>query len=167
MEYAYKKDWWETKDHEKIKISDMETSHIKNTIKFLQRHEDFYDEEYGFYDYDNGEMFYDYEDNSHLVDKKIEELENELKRRNENMKKAPKVLTRMRLSCCWGDNLDEKELNDVVDYINELEHQVKKQKKVINKIKEICASVPEDWTICGVEKIYEIEETLKEVSNNE
>lgn len=34
------------------------------------------------------------------------------------MKKAPKVLTRMRLSCCWGDNLNEKELNDVVDYIN-------------------------------------------------
>ena len=85
----------------------------------------------------------------------------------ELMKKAPKVLTRMRLSCCWGDNLDEKELNDVVDYINELEHQCKKQKEVIDKIKEICASVPEDWTICGVEKIYEIEETLKEVSNNE
>lgn len=137
MEYAYKKDWWETKDHEKIKISDMETLHIENTIKFLQRHEDFYDEEYGFYDYDNGEMFYDYEDNSHLVDKKIEELENELKRRNENMKKAPKVLTRMRLSCCWGDNLDEKELNDIVDYINELEHQDKKQKEVIDKVNEV------------------------------
>ena len=83
------------------------------------------------------------------------------------MKKAPKVLTRMRLSCCWGDNLNVKELNDVVDYINELEQQCKKQKEVIDKIKEICASVPEDWTICGVEKIYEIEETLKEVSNNE
>ena len=49
------------------------------------------------------------------------------------MKKAPKVLTRMRLSCCWGDNLDEKELNDVVAYINELEQQCKKQKEVINK----------------------------------
>ena len=48
------------------------------------------------------------------------------------MKKAPKVLTRMRLSCCWGDNLDEKELNDVVDYINELEQQCKKQKEVID-----------------------------------
>ena len=50
------------------------------------------------------------------------------------MKKAPKVLTRMRLSCCWGDNLDEKELNDVVDYINELEQQCKKQKEVIDKV---------------------------------
>lgn len=50
------------------------------------------------------------------------------------MKKAPKVLTRMRLSCCWGDNLNVKELNDVVDYINELEQQCKKQKEVINRL---------------------------------
>ena len=49
------------------------------------------------------------------------------------MKKAPKVLTRMRLSCCWGDNLNVKELNDVVDYINELERQCKKQKEIIDK----------------------------------
>ena len=48
------------------------------------------------------------------------------------MKKAPKVLTRMRLSCCWGDNLNVKELNDVVDYINELEQQCKKQKEIID-----------------------------------
>lgn len=53
------------------------------------------------------------------------------------MKKAPKVLTRMRLSCCWGDNLNVKELNDVVDYINELERQCKKQKEVIDKITDI------------------------------
>lgn len=52
------------------------------------------------------------------------------------MKKAPKVLTRMRLSCCWGDNLNEKELNNVVDYINELEQQCKKQKEVIDDCKE-------------------------------
>ena len=49
------------------------------------------------------------------------------------MKKAPEVLTRMRLSCCWGDNLNEKELNDVVDYINDLEQQCRKQKEVIDK----------------------------------
>lgn len=83
MKYPYKKDWWETKDHKKIKISDMETSHIENTIKFLQRHDDFYDEEYEFYDYDNGEMFYDCSDNSYLVDKKIAELQYELDRRKE------------------------------------------------------------------------------------
>ena len=52
------------------------------------------------------------------------------------MKKAPKVLTRMRLSCCWGDNLNVKELNDVVDYINELEQQCKKQKEAIDKVIE-------------------------------
>lgn len=53
------------------------------------------------------------------------------------MKKAPKVLTRMRLSCCWGDNLNKKELNDVVNYINELEQQCKKQKEVIDKAIEL------------------------------
>lgn len=39
------------------------------------------------------------------------------------MNKEPKVLTRMRLSCCWGDNLNEKELNEVVDYINNLQQE--------------------------------------------
>lgn len=39
-------------------------------------------------------------------------------------KEEPKVLTRMRLSCCWGDNLNEKELNEVVDYINLLQRKV-------------------------------------------
>ena len=49
------------------------------------------------------------------------------------MKKAPEVLTRMRLSCCWGDNLNVEELNEIVDYINNLERQCKKQKEVIDK----------------------------------
>ena len=78
IEYPYKKDWWETKDHKKLKISDMETSHIENTIKYLQRHKNFYDELVG----DNW-FGYDYEDNSHLVDKKIKELQYELDRRKE------------------------------------------------------------------------------------
>ena len=59
----------------------METSHIENTINFLKKHHDFYDEEYGFYDYDYGEFFYDYDDNSYLVNKKIDELEYELNKR--------------------------------------------------------------------------------------
>lgn len=83
MEYLYKEYWWETKDHKKIKINDMETSHIENTIKFLRNHRNFYDKKYEFYDYDEGEAFYDYEDNSHLVDKKTEELQYELDRRKE------------------------------------------------------------------------------------
>lgn len=78
MKYPYKKDWWETKDHKKIKISNMETSHIKNTIKYLKRHKDFYDEGGG--DYWDVDSWW-YEDNSHLVYKKIDELENELERR--------------------------------------------------------------------------------------
>lgn len=76
MDYPYEKDWWETKDHRKIKICDMETSHIKNTINYLKRHTDFYDVCFG----DNW-YGYEYENNSHLVDKKIEELEYELNKR--------------------------------------------------------------------------------------
>lgn len=80
------------------------------------------------------------------------------------MKKAPKVLTRMRLSCCWGDNLNEKELNDVVDYINELEQQCKKQKEVIDKINLIIKGVAyggsEDYYM---EKFSKINELIKEV----
>lgn len=83
MKYPYKKDLWETKDHKKIKISDMEISHIENTIKFLKKHHNFYGEEYEFYDYDNGEIFYNYDDNSYLVDKKIAELQYELDKRKE------------------------------------------------------------------------------------
>ena len=78
MEYPYKEGWWETKDHRKIKINDMETSHIKNTIKYLQRHPNFYDICVG----DNW-FGYEYEDNSDLVDKKIEELQYELDIREE------------------------------------------------------------------------------------
>lgn len=49
------------------------------------------------------------------------------------MNKEPSVLTRMRLSCCWGDNLNEKELNEVVDYINHLQQENKKYKETIDK----------------------------------
>ena len=81
MNYPYKEGWWETKDHKKLKIEDMETSHIENTIRYLKNHRNFYDEEFGGYAYDDGEPFYYYDDNSHLVDKKIEELEYELNKR--------------------------------------------------------------------------------------
>ena len=77
--YNYEEGIWETKDHKIIKIKDMETSHIKNTINFLKKRPDFYDEEYSFWDGDTDGMFYDYENNSYLVDKKIEELELELR----------------------------------------------------------------------------------------
>lgn len=81
MIYAYKKGWWETKNHKKIKIKDMEISHIENTIKFLKKHPNFYDEEYGCCGFEIDDFFYDYIDNSHLVEEKINELELELRLR--------------------------------------------------------------------------------------
>ena len=76
--YPFKSRYWETKDHHIIKISDMETSHIENTINFLQRTKDCYDESGGCY-WDPDTFYYD--DNSYLVDIKIKELEEELKKR--------------------------------------------------------------------------------------
>lgn len=80
MSYVYKKGYWETKEHEMIRIEDMKTSHIKNVIKFLKRNPTFYDEEYGSLDLFNVELcFYDYIDNYYLVKDKIKELEFELR----------------------------------------------------------------------------------------
>ena len=82
MGYTYKKNYWETKDHQLMKIKDMETSHIKNAIKLLKRNPKFYDEEYGDIDLFDVELsFYDYVDNTHLVKDKIEEFEFELRLR--------------------------------------------------------------------------------------
>lgn len=81
MNYICKKGWWETKDHKMLKIKDMETSHIENTIKFLKKHPNFYDEEYGYCGFEIDDFFYDYIDNSNLVEQKIEELELELRLR--------------------------------------------------------------------------------------
>lgn len=49
----------------------------------------------------------------------------------------PKVLTRMRLSCCWGDNLNEKELNEVVDYINHLQNNWNELKKWLVQLQKL------------------------------
>lgn len=82
------------------------------------------------------------------------------------MKKAPKVLTRMRLSCCWGDNLNEKELNDVVDYINDLEQQCEKQKEVIDKAIKYIKSYKTDYIPYELSdyNIRQILDILNEVS---
>ena len=52
----------------------------------------------------------------------------------------PKVLTRMRLSCCWGDNLNEKELNEVVDYISYLQNNWNELNKFIEEEKNRLAT---------------------------
>ena len=75
------------------------------------------------------------------------------------MKKAPEVLTRMRLSCCWGDNLNMEELNEIVDYINDLERHCEKQKEVIDKA--ICYVQENTCWELRTSKLLDI---LKEVS---
>lgn len=78
MNYIFEKGKWETKDHKVLNIKDMETSHIKNTIKYLMKNPEFYQE--GYY---NALDFSDnyYEPNYELTDKKILELQEELNRR--------------------------------------------------------------------------------------
>ena len=72
----------------------------------------------------------------------------------------PSVLTRMRLSCCWGDNLNKKELNEIVDYINHLQQENKKYKEVIDKaIDFIDMHMYEDYCYVGSE------DRLKEILN--
>lgn len=44
-----------------------------------------------------------------------------------------------------------------------IDKEVFEQKTKIQKIKEICNKVPNDWSICGIDVIHEIEEVLKEV----
>lgn len=78
MVRPYKKGKWITKDYQELKIEDMKTTHIINTINYLKRRPDFYDVCCGMLcDIDS----FDYEDNSHLVEEKIEELKYELRKR--------------------------------------------------------------------------------------
>ena len=80
------------------------------------------------------------------------------------MKKAPEVLTRMRISCCWGDNLNVEELNEIVDYINDLERHCKKQKEVIDKAIEFTNKNWGTWCTHHLEYMTELQNILKEES---
>lgn len=40
-----------------------------------------------------------------------------------------------------------------------------KYKEIINKIKYICDKVPNDWTLCGIDILHNIENILKEVEH--
>ena len=42
----------------------------------------------------------------------------------------------------------------------------KKYKEVIDKIKNICDKVPNDWTLCGIDILHYIEKILKEVEHD-
>lgn len=50
-----------------------------------------------------------------------------------------------------------------VDESCDLAKENQKYKEAINKIKEVCNSIPSTHTICGIEKIHDIENILKEV----
>ena len=77
--YNYIENKWITKEGNILTIQDMTTQHIKNVITFLNYRSNFYDN----FSWDNCGNDFDYIDNSHLVDMKIEELNNELKRRGD------------------------------------------------------------------------------------
>lgn len=47
----------------------------------------------------------------------------------------------------------------------DLYNAVIKYKEVINKIKYICDKVPNDWTLCGIDILHNIENILKEVED--
>ena len=50
-----------------------------------------------------------------------------------------------------------------VDESCDLSKENQKYKEVINKIKEVCNSIPITHSICGIEKIHDIENILNEV----
>lgn len=77
--YNYIENKWITKEGNILNIQDMTTQHIKNVITFLSYRNNFYDN----FNWDDCGNDFDYIDNSHLVDMKIEELNNELKRRGD------------------------------------------------------------------------------------
>ena len=67
----------------------------------------------------------------------------------------------------YKDNFSKGELaRELVcmnnDYDN-LKKRNQKYKEVINKIKYICDKVPNDWTLCGIDILHNIENILKEV----
>ena len=46
------------------------------------------------------------------------------------MDKVPEVLRKMKFYYCWGVTLNEKELKEVLDYIDSLEQQIDKLKQL-------------------------------------
>ena len=85
------------------------------------------------------------------------------------MKEEPKVLTRMRLSCCWGDNLNKKELNEVVDYINNLQSQLKAQEDLIKEARKYVEYHTTDHIYNGRDLVYadDLLEILSKGENKE
>ena len=84
MQKPYIKDKWITKEGTEMFIRDMTTGHIQRTIDYLRRTKDFYDV---FIPGNDAEEI-DYEDNEELVERKITELEAELRRRQDLLERV-------------------------------------------------------------------------------
>ena len=61
--------------------------------------------------------------------------------------------------------IDDSFAHEICKTIMTLEKENQKYKEVINKIKQICDSIPNTHSICGIEKIHDIEKALKGVKN--
>ena len=60
---------------------------------------------------------------------------------------------------------DRKEVYKIMFLFDHMFNENKKYKEVINKIKYICDKVPNDWTLCGIDILHNIENILKEVEH--
>lgn len=79
-------------------------------------------------------------------------------------KKEPSVLTRMRLSCCWGDNLNEKELTEVVDYINYLQNENQQLQNKWNELKEFVEKAINECKVVMNTILPELEEIILSIN---
>ena len=76
------------------------------------------------------------------------------------------------------DDISKDDMNDFISVLanNHIKFHVlksdkelketQKYKEVINKIKYICDKVPNDWTLCGIDILHNIENILKEVEHD-
>ena len=76
------------------------------------------------------------------------------------------------------DDISKDDINELVNILsdNKIKFHVlksdkelkenKKYKEVIDKIKYICDKVPNDWTLCGIDILHNIENILKEVEHD-
>ena len=95
---------------------------------------------------------------------KIQELEKqleELEKQNFNLREYI-VVNKMAIP---HEEIKDKSLYDLytIPSYSDLSKENQKYKEVINKIKEVCNSIPITHSICGIEKIHDIENILRKV----
>lgn len=108
------------------------------------------------------------------IDKVLNYL-NDLQQANQELKKQLEELEKENLNlreyimtnktAIPYEEIKDKSLYDLYtmpSYIDLVEED-RKYKEVINKIKKVCNSIPITHSICGIEKIHDIENILKKV----